>query len=61
MTAGGGNFIRGEVIRNKRSVRWTALPRAVRENCDYSSAVRVRNKTPIENAEGSNVCTSYFP
>ena len=34
MTASGGNLI--DFILNRKGV----LPRAVRENCDYSSAVR---------------------
>ena len=43
-TASGRNFVRGEVNRNKRAPQCGVLPRAVRENCDYSSAVRVRYK-----------------
>ena len=45
MTASGGNLI--DFILNRKR----ALPRAVRENCDYSSAVRVRYNASIELAD----------
>ena len=51
MTRSAGNLISDEVVRNKRSAQWAVLPRAVRENRDYGSAVRVRFLAPIENAE----------
>jgi len=41
-TSSGGNLVSFILNRNKRSPQWGALMRAVRENRDYGSAVRVR-------------------
>jgi hypothetical protein len=47
-TASGGNFVGRFLNRSKRAAQWAVLPRAVRENRDYDSAVRVRNQAPTE-------------
>ena len=42
MTRSAGNIIGRRLTRNERSPRLGAMMRAVRENHDYGSAVRVR-------------------
>ena len=42
MTRSAGNIIGRRLTRNERSPQWGAMMRAVRENRDYGSAVRVR-------------------